>query len=41
MYCFYFSFHEALCFYFMNALVYVNIDQGIHEGKNNVTQNEK
>ena len=25
----------------MNALVYVNIDQGIHYGKNQVAQNEK
>ena len=25
----------------MNALVYVNIDQGIHKGKMKVAQNEK
>ena len=25
----------------MNALVHVDIDQGIHWGKNKVTQNEK
>ena len=28
-------------FYLMNALVYVDIDQGIHEGKMKVAQNEK
>ena len=25
----------------MNALVYLNIDQGVHEGKSRVTPNEK
>ena len=33
-----------LCYFIfslMNALVYVDIDQGIHQGKNKVAQNEK
>ena len=36
-----FSFHATLCFYLMNALVYVDIDQGIHKGKSKVARNEK
>ena len=35
---FHFSFHAALFFPLMNALVYVNIDQGIHYGKIKVAQ---
>ena len=33
---FLFLFHATLFFSLMNALVYVNIDQGIHWGKNKV-----
>ena len=36
-----FSFRATLYFYLMNALVYVNIDQGIHEVKYKVARNEK
>ena len=36
-----FSFHATLYFYLMNALVYVDIDQGIHMGKSKVARNEK
>ena len=36
-----FSFRATLFFPLMNALVYVNIDQGIHKGKLKVAQNEK
>ena len=38
---FHFSFHATLFFYLMNALVYVDIDKGIHKGKSKVAQNEK
>ena len=31
----------TLFFSLLNALVYVNIDQGIHKGKSNVARNEK
>ena len=35
--CFFrFSFHATLFFFLMNTLVYVDIDQGIHKGKNKV-----
>ena len=36
-----FSFRAILYFYLVNALVYVNIDQGIHKGKSKVARNEK
>ena len=36
-----FSFGATFTFPLMNALIYVNIDQGIHEGKSKVAQNEK
>ena len=36
-----FSFRATLYFYLMNALVFVDIDQGIHKGKSKVAQNEK
>ena len=36
-----FSFRATLYFYLMNALVYVDIDQGTHKGKSKVAQNEK
>ena len=36
-----FSFRATLYFYLMNALVYVDIDQGIHKGKSKVARNEK
>ena len=37
-----FSFHATLFFPLMNALVYVDIDQGIHQGKKyKVAQIEK
>ena len=36
-----FSFRPILYFYLMNALVYVNIDQGIHKVKYKVARNEK
>ena len=35
-----FSFWANFIFPFMNALVYVDIDQGIHKGKMNVAPNE-
>ena len=38
---FHFSFRATLFFPLMNALVYVDIDQGIHKGKMKVAQNEK
>ena len=37
-------FHFVLQYLFislMNALVYVNVEKGIHQGKNKVAQNEK
>ena len=36
-----FSFVATLSFTFINALVYVDIDQGIHKGKMKVALNEK
>ena len=36
-----FSFRAILSFYFMNALVYVDIDHGVHKAKLKVTQIEK
>ena len=36
-----FSFQATLSFTFMNALVYVDIDQGIHKGKMKVALNKK
>ena len=36
-----FSFRATLYFYLMNALVYVDIAQGIHKGKSKVARNEK
>ena len=36
-----FNFSSIFEFYFMNVLVYVNIDQGIYNGKMKVAQNEK
>ena len=36
-----FSFRATLSFTLMNALVYVDIDQGIHKGKMKVALNEK
>ena len=36
-----FSFRATFNFPLMNALVYVNIDQGIHKGKMKVAPNEK
>ena len=36
-----FSFHATLYFNLMNALVYIDIDQGIHMGKSKVAQHEK
>ena len=40
--CFFrFSFRASLYFYLMNALVYVDIDQGIHKVKMKVARNEK
>ena len=38
---FHFSLRAILFLLLMNALVYVDIDQGIHLGKNKVEQNEK
>ena len=38
---FHFSFYATLFFPLTNAHVYVNIDQGIHWGKNKVAQNKK
>ena len=35
-----FSFHATLFFPLMNTLAFVDIDQGIHLGKNKVAQNE-
>ena len=39
----FFIFHFMLLYFFllMNALVYVDIDHGIHYGKNKVARNEK
>ena len=37
----FFSFLATLSFYLTNALVYVNIDQGIHKVKLKVARNEK
>ena len=36
-----FSFGATFTFPLMNALVYADIDQDIHEGKSKVAQNEK
>ena len=38
---FHFSFRATLSFTLMNALVYVDIAQGIHKGKMKVARNEK
>ena len=37
----FFHFVQFYIFTFMNALVYVDIDKGIHKGKSKVAQNEK
>ena len=37
----FFPFCATLFFSLMKAAVYVDIDQGIHQGKNKVAQNEK
>ena len=39
----FFGFHFGLIYFFfqMNALVYIDIDQNIHFGKNKAAQNEK
>ena len=38
---FHFSLHATLLFTFMNALVYVDISQGIHKVKSKVAHNKR